>query len=71
MEFEDIDDNVYYTFQDEFEQSILLRSQEWLDFVNNKNIGIKHTMKFSKCGNIIYTIIDKKKWVLTRLRYNI
>jgi hypothetical protein len=71
MEFEDTNDTIYNIFKHEYIFSYPSRD-DWHVFINNKNIGILHNRKYSRHhGWIIYTIVDEKKWMLTKIKYGI
>lgn len=66
MEFNDSEDTIYYYFRDYYHN---LREDEythinnWGEFIEALDIGIE----FYK--DEIYKIVDKKKWLLTKIKY--
>ena len=65
MQFDDINDTVYSAFQYEFEDEYLRTNKQWSAFIKDKDIGIQYFIKK------VYTVVDPKKWLLTRLKYGI
>ena len=71
MEFKDVHDKVYSTFQHEFlyfYNKDVDSDKSWRDFIKDKDLGIQYILKPRVD---VYEIIDVKKWILTRLKYGI
>jgi hypothetical protein len=65
MEYYDINNKLYYNLINEYSTGDM--SIGWKMFIASKNLGIE-----SICvSNGIYKIVDKKKWMLTCIRYGI
>lgn len=73
MEFKDELQTVYNYFYHEFHS--LPRYRSWKTFIISKNLGIHHleqgtqTSQGIKIRTDYYIVIDKKQWLLTRLKY--
>jgi len=74
MEFSDKEDKINASFNKEFSKEFSLGrwstevDKSWYDFILYKDLGIEYTLK---PGVNCYKITDKKKWLLTRLKYGI
>lgn len=63
MEFEDVNDSIYNALRCEFFDTNPNFRGAYQYFIINKNIGIEHV------NNSIYKIVNKKKWLLAKIKY--
>ena len=67
MEFEDRGFKVYRALQDEFRS---YKNSDYVSFLAMKDIGIKYIVKYISSFHH-YEIVDKKKWILAKIKYGI
>ena len=78
MEYKDVGYKVYAIFKFEYRKSPSYNSIDkgWPDFIKRKDIGIECIKGMSFLGGSfnnanVYTVVDKKKWMLAKLKYGI
>ena len=65
MEFKDRDAKLFNTLFYEYSFTSFYKGSRWDHFVDYKDIGVKYI----QTG--VYKIVDEKKWMITRLKYEI
>lgn len=68
MIFKDNNDRIYLTFDVDF---ALSSETLWSEFINSLDLGIHSTAKNNAYDVNVYTIVDEKKWCLSRIKYGI
>ncbi len=67
MEFKDYPGNIYDILYKEWNWKQI---PTWKSFIDSKNLGIEFMSKTGPWPLVhIYKIVDKKKWLLTKLKY--
>jgi hypothetical protein len=67
----DLDSCLWKIFCDEYVSHVSHRDWSgWIDFINQKDLGVKCTITENK-GYLNYEIVDHKKWLLSKLKYGI
>jgi hypothetical protein len=65
MEFKDSKGNIARVFYTEWNREL----ETWPDFIKRKDIGIEFLT--NNIQGHFYEIVDEKKWMLTKIKYEI
>ena len=65
MEFKDVNGKFYDVLFHEYSLTSFFEKGRWDHFIDYKDIGVKYIQ--TGC----YEIVDKHKWMVTRLKYGI
>lgn len=74
MEFKDVDSKFYFTFLEKFTYSY---TNSWKSFIETLDLGVYYIYSYSDETSRttksihVYTIVDEKKWFLSKIKYGI